>query len=49
MPKKMVGLAQMTSNSKMTGKLSCVIGGLECLYEDRKSLISGEITQFAQT
>ena len=43
----MVGLAQ--TSSKSTGKLKCVVGGKDCLYEDRKSLINGDITQFAQT
>jgi hypothetical protein len=47
LPRKMVGLAQTSSKSKTTGQLKCVVGGKECLYEDRKSLISGDITQFA--
>jgi hypothetical protein len=47
LPSKMVGLAQ--TSSKSTGKLKCVVGGKDCLYEDRKSLINGDITQFAQT
>ena len=45
----MVGLAQTSSSSKSTSKLRCVVGAKDCLYEDRKALINGEITQFAQT
>ena len=45
----MVGLAQTSTKSKTAAKLKCVVGGKECLYEDRNSLINGDITQFAQT
>ena len=29
-------------------KLKCVVGGKECLYEDKKDLINGDISSFVQ-
>ena len=36
------------TDSKNDSQLKCIVGGKECLYEDKNGLINGDISSFVQ-
>ena len=41
--------SQKNSTQKGVAQINCVVGSKNCLYEDKKALINGDVTQLAQT
>lgn len=42
------GNKEKTKEKASSEHLKCVVGGKECLYEDKKDMINGDISSFVQ-
>jgi len=46
--KDLINLSQTKSKESDKNEIKCIVGGKECLYEDKNSMISGDVSSFVQ-